>query len=170
MKSKTINLLLIAFAVIVAVYGTATWMSNKEPSENLAGLGLSNLQNIDRIEFIRSPKTVSFIKRGKQWYLNNNNVNNEFGDFLKKLRGIKVKQVVSRNSSNYASFGVDEKTGKQIKLYSENKLIKQVVFGNSSEFLGMYARFPSDKNVYEISEDFSFELSKEPKDWIKSSK
>jgi hypothetical protein len=168
MKSKTINLLLIAFAIIAAVYGTAKWMSNKEPSENLAGLGLSNLNNIDRIELIRSPKTASFIKRGKQWYLNNNKVNNEFGDFLKKLRNLKVKQVVSRNSSNYTNFGVDEKTGKQIKFYNKNKLIKHAVFGNSSEFLGMYVRFPSDKNVYEISEDFSYELGKEPKDWLKT--
>lgn len=167
MKSKTINSLIIIFLILVAVFGAARWFANNESSD-LPGLDLSDIDNkIDKIEIAVGDDELIFLKNGSSWSHNKRKAGKEFGDFLKRLKDLKIKEVVSRNESNYLNFGVEEKPGKHLRFFSGDELTHHLIFGNASELVGMYMRIENDKNVYKVSDDLTYFFGKQSKDWAK---
>lgn len=108
MKSRTINNLIIIFLILFAIFGVARWLASNGSSD-LPSLDLSDInKKIDKIEISAGDSELIFTRNGSSWSHNKKKAGKEFNDFINRLKDLKIKEVVSRNESNYLNFGVEE--------------------------------------------------------------
>jgi len=169
MKTKTLNILLIALAIAIAFYGIQLKLSANNSDEKIESPFIVELEKVIKIETYTpaSGKKIVFIKQDGKWYIGKKAANKEFIEFLNKINSIKVKQAVSENKENHEQFEVADAQGKSISFFIGKNRSAKFIFGKSSESIGMYARLANEEIVYEIAEDLSYEFSKKETDWTK---
>lgn len=169
MKTKTLNILLIALAVAIVFYGIQLKFSENNSGEKIESPFIVELGKVNKIEIFipDSGKIMIFTKQKGKWYIGKKATNKEFTEFLNKINSVKIKQVVSENKENHEQFEVTDTQGRSITFFIGKNQPVKFIFGKSSEFIGMYARLANGEIVYEIAEDLTYEFSKKETDWIK---
>lgn len=166
--SKQIKILLLIFAVLIAIYFLFFRTGERISTEKIdAKLFVADSSKIDKIEIVRNNETIVLEKQGDKWKITKPidypADTNSVYPMLKDLKNFRVESVASENPSKLSNF-IDSSNNTQVSTYQEGKLLGTFILGKAQGFQNAYIKRPDENRVLLASEISPFNFNKQLKD------
>jgi len=167
--NKSIRILLIVFAVLVAVYFLFLRSGEKDSTEKIKPkLFVADSSKIDKIEIARNNETIVFEKVNNVWKITKPvdypadtfSVYNMLGN----LQNFEVENVVSNKTENFNKF-LDSANNPKISTYQEGKLLGTFEMGKTLNADKTYIKKPDENTILLVSKLISTNFTKQLKDY-----
>ena len=144
------------------------WRQNLGEPENF--LSVVDVEQIDKIEIVKSGTTTILEKYGDKWRIGGTKdfyVKQDLADSLKSGLENAVKadfELASSNKEKKSDFQTDENSGTRVKLSQDGEVAADFIVGKRGvDFTSTYISEPESDNTYIIAANISSVLN--PSDW-----
>lgn len=167
--NKSIRILLIVFAVLIAVYFLFFRSGEKVSTEKInAKLFVADSSKIDKIEIVNNTETIVFEKVNNQWRVtkpvdypaDTTSVYN----MLSNLQNFKLESVASENPGKFNNY-LDSVNNARISTYQEGKLLGTFILGITVSADNSYIKKPEENRILLVSKLTTTYFTKPLKDF-----
>lgn len=169
-KNLKLLILLIVLAGGIYLYNGPfkAWQEKRQAPDNF--LASVNIDEADKIEVVRSGKTVTLVKEGENWkiigegnfYASKKEVESMKAEF-NKAKEAKL-ELASNNKDKKDDFDLVKENGTEVKLSKGDKVMLQFMIGKmTSDFSGVFLGREEDDKSYSVSAELRGAFS--PYEW-----
>lgn len=167
--NKSIRILLIVFAVLVAVYFLFFRGGDRITTDKIeAKLFVADSTKIDKIEIVKKNESITLEKVNGQWMLtkpvNYQADTSAVYPLLKDLKNFMVESVASENPEKFNNY-LDSVNNAQVSTYQEGKLLGTFILGKAQGMDNTYIKKPDENRILLASKLLAANFTKPSKDF-----
>src|SRR5260221_1847877 len=158
MKEKQLRQLILgAIAIVIGILLILILNSIRGKQQNSFRDTLSfKFDSVNSVEMISGQSDLLFEQKNGVWSVNTLVADpSRIQAIVNNLFDSKIVAIISQNVNNYPLFNLDDVNAKHLIIKSTTGGNSEIFLGKASVTSGMYARFPNDKNIYEINRDLT---------------
>ncbi len=162
---------LIILAVLLGLYLVGN-MGQSRHSTNIKQVFAIEREAVGRFVIVEKDIRLEIVRSDSSWampiYPGDKLREWRIDNFFKNVLGAKRESLVSENPSKFATYGVDEVTGRQVEVYSlDGDLAGHLIVGSSaSNYQNSYIRTMGSDAVYLSTANIYYQLSVDSTFWV----
>ncbi len=172
MSKKTLTILLGLFVILLLIAFLPSLSKRIKPTAEQGVLKAEvnfapfTSQSINSFFIKKGAEERRFSKQNNSWQVNGYEASEqEVQNFFDQLGKSKAEFLVSKNSENHKSYGLDDESGTLLS-FTQNGQTTNFVIGNTASMEGFYAKKQNSNNVYTMSGGFiATKLSQDVSAW-----
>ena len=170
--TRNMKILLAILGVIIILYFISQSGQKKHQAQSNDVFSIV-MEEVYRFNVQKDSLYISMQRKDTTWQITGNDSlliqANRINDVENKVLTIKRESVVSKKSSKWKSFNVDDSLGTKITFYGFNdEVLGEAIFGRSkSDWQRSYVRLIGEDNVYMTNENVINSLQMRPTFWGK---
>ena len=170
--TRNMKILLAILGVIVILYFISQSGQKKHQAQSNDVFSIV-MEEVYRFDVQKDSLYIALQRKDTTWQISGNDSlliqANRINDVENKILTIKRESVVSKKSSKWKSFNVDDSLGTKITFYGFNdEVLGEAIFGRSkSDWQRSYVRLIGGDNVYMTNENVINSLQMRPTFWGK---
>ena len=170
--TRNMKILLAILGVIVILYFISQSGQKKHQAQSNDVFSIV-MEEVYRFDVQKDSLYIALQRKDTTWQITGNDSlliqANRINDVENKILTIKRESVVSKKSSKWKSFNVDDSLGTKITFYGFNdEVLGEAIFGRSkSDWQRSYVRLIGGDNVYMTNENVINSLQMRPTFWGK---
>ena len=170
--TRNMKILLAILGVIVIVYFISQSGQKKHQAQSNDVFSIV-MEEVYRFDVQKDSLYIALQRKDTTWQITGNDSlliqANRINDVENKILTIKRESVVSKKSSKWKSFNVDDSLGTKITFYGFNdEVLGEAIFGRSkSDWQRSYVRLIGGDNVYMTNDNVINSLQMRPTFWGK---
>ena len=167
---KNMKWLLIALGVLVVLFGINKIQQNQLTSKSDTVFDFDR-EDVFQINIIQGTDSISLSFSGESWAIDGNDTlqvkSNTMDRFFETVINVKRTSLVSKNAGKWDKFNVGDSTGTHLVLKDHNSepIANAVVGRSNAEWSSSNIRFGEETDVYQTSENITFQLNTTPTYW-----
>ncbi len=169
MSAKQLWRIAIALGVLLFLWGLVEILGKGSDTTTARfDLPALTVADVDTVKIFRPADTLLLAKgEGDAWTVNGFRASSQaVADLFTALKDTGLAELVAQSPISHAQLGVDSATGKRVVFLKGNQdLLSLVVGGHGPGFEGVYARRPSEANVYLIRANLGNAVERQLEDW-----
>ncbi len=167
--NKSIRILLIVFALLVALYFLFFRTKERVSTDKIdAKLFVADSSKIDKIEIVKNNETIVLEKINNQWNLtrpvNYPADTNAVYPMLKDLKNFMIESVASENPEKFNSY-LDSVNNSKVSTYQEGKLLGTFILGKPQGMGNSFIKKPDENRILIASDLAATNFTKPAKDY-----
>lgn len=167
--NKSIRILLIVFAALIAVYFLFFRSGERESTEKIdAKLFVADSSKIDKIEIVKNNETVVLEKVNNQWNLTKPVSypadTSAVYPMLKDLKNFMIESVASENPAKFNTY-LDTVNNAKVSTYQEGKLLGEFILGKPQGMGNSFIKKTDDNRILLASDITAMNFTKSSKDF-----
>ena len=171
--TKNMKISAAIFGVVVILYFISQSGQKKHHTQSNNVFSIV-MEEVYRFDVQKDSLYIALQRKDTTWQITGNDSlliqANRINDVENNILTIKRESVVSKNSSKWKSFNVDDSLGTKITFYGFNdEVLGEAIFGRSkSDWQRSYVRLIGENNVYMTNENVINRLQTRPTFWGKN--